>query len=460
MTKKHTKPHINRGISLLSMAIVLAIVLLAAPIGMQRYARFLEEQDWTVTATHLSTVNQAARQYVKDNYDTLLNQVKSAGHVTMTGQALRDKGYLPAGFALANNSTQHYILAVTLNPTQTDKLVAFVLTTGGHEMTFNAQRYIAQNTPGLGGYIYPANIANGAGGGWQINLSGMGLSGQTGHLVTYLTSDVLAGGAEESDRLYRFTVKGRPDLNRMHTGIDMNNNDLTNAKAVNGETGNFSGTVIAQGDVKSQNGWLITRSGKGWLNEEHGGGLYMSDNDWIRSVNNKGIYTGGEVQAGTLRSNGRLTTGEYLQINGQARPGGACSANGLQGSTPDGAILSCVRGVWTGPVFNRRYVYVGGYTGAYSGKNTTGKPIRVYAYGGNPPPSWMGEDVNNCGNTYALVGVVNGITVANATDFNGGWNKSGNIAFDVPMGGAWSIISGGLPAYGCAPGSFSVFSYQ
>ncbi|HDO7154532.1 TPA: shufflon system plasmid conjugative transfer pilus tip adhesin PilV [Klebsiella pneumoniae] len=401
MTKKNAKPHINRGISLLSMSIVLAIVLLAAPIGMQRYASFLEEQGWTVTATHLSTVNQAARKYVKDNYDTLLNQVKGGGNVTITGQTLRDKGYLPAGFALTNNSTQNYILAVTRNPTQTDKLVAFVLTAGGQEMTFKAQRYIAQSTTGLGGYIYPANIANGAGGGWQINLSSMGLSGQTGHLVTYLTSDVLAGGAEESDRLYRFAVNGRPDLNRMHTGIDMNNNDLNNAKAVNGETGNFSNTVTAQGDVKSQNGWLITRSGKGWLNEEHGGGLYMSDNDWIRSVNNKGIYTGGQMQAGTVQSNGRMTAGEFVQINGVATAGWGCSPNGLIGRNANGAILSCKDGIWTTSEKLRDFQTVSGapacgkynYSNAYcpAGKQLLSGGYVLSRWGGD---GWNTPDVN------------------------------------------------------------------
>lgn len=346
MTKKMTKPRINRGISLISMGIVLGIVLIAAPIGMQRYASFLEEQGWTVTATHLSTVNQAARKYVKDHYDTLFNQVKGGGTVTVTGKTLRDKGYLPSGFALTNNSTQNYILAVTRNPGQTSKLIAFVLTAGGQEMTFKAQRYIAQNTSGLGGYIYPANIANGAGGGWQVNLSGMGLSGQTGHLVTYLTSDVLAGGAEESDRLYRFAVNGRPDLNRMHTNIDMNSKDINNAKAVNGKTGNFSNTITAKNDIKSQNGWLTTRSGKGWLNEEHGGGLYMDDNNWIKSVNGKGFYTSGQVKGGTVRAEGRLSTGDILQLDAVNTAGATCPRNGAISRDAGGAILSCQARVW------------------------------------------------------------------------------------------------------------------
>lgn len=374
MTAEVANPRINRGVSLISMAIVLGIVLIAAPIGLERYSNYIEEQTWVVTATHLSTVSQGARRYVKDNYDALLNQVKGGGNVTVTGQTLRDKGYLPAGFSLTNNNAQTYILAVTRNPTQTDKLVAFVLTSGGQDIAFKGQRYIAQNTSGLGGYIYPANIANGAGGGWQVNLSSLGLSGQSGHLAAYLTSDVLAGGAEESDRLYRFQVNGRPDLNKMHTAIDMGANDLNNANVVDANTGNFKqnvngqnvyasadmsanrlaanssvwsgGWIGAVGDVRSDTGWLISKHGKGWLNEDHGGGLYMDDNDWIKSVNGKGIYTSGQLKGGTVRADGRASVGEYLQLDGTANAGWGCSPNGLVGRTPEGILLSCQNGIW------------------------------------------------------------------------------------------------------------------
>lgn len=353
---------------------MLGIVLIAAPIGLERYSNYIEEQTWVVTATHLSTVSQGARRYVKDNYDALLNQVKGGGNVTVTGQTLRDKGYLPAGFSLSNSNAQTYILAVTRNPAQTDKLVAFVLTAGGQDIAFKGQRYIAQNTTGLGGYIYPADVANGAGGGWQVNLASMGLSGQSGHLAAYLTSDVLAGGAEESDRLYRFQVNGRPDLNKMHTAIDMGANDLNNANVVDANTGNFKqnvngqnvyatadmsanrlaantsvwsgGWIGAVGDVRSDTGWLISKHGKGWLNEDHGGGLYMDDNDWIKSVNGKGIYTSGQLKGGTVRADGRASVGEYLQLDGVATEGQGCSPNGLQGRNAAGSVLSCVNGVW------------------------------------------------------------------------------------------------------------------
>ncbi|CAI2793380.1 Tfp pilus assembly protein PilE [Serratia grimesii] len=378
MTDNVTRPRINRGLSLISMAIVLGIVLIAAPIGLERYSNYIEEQTWVVTATHLSTVSQGARRYVKDNYDTLLNQVKGGSNVTVTGQILRDKGYLPAGFSLTNNNTQTYILAVTRNPAQTDKLVAFVLTAGGQDIAFKGQRYIAQNTSGLGGYIYPANIANGAGGGWQVNLSSLGLSGQSGHLAAYLTSDVLVGGAEESDRLYRFQVNGRPDLNKMHTAIDMGANDLNNSNNINAQTGNYQqninaqnlvardgitagGGIAAAGDIRSNSGWLITKNGKGWLNEDHGGGLYMDDNDWIKSVNGKGIYTSGQLKGGTVRSDSRLSAGEVLQLDQANSAGTWCGGAGLISRDGAGAVLSCVNNVWTptgGKIDNNRCQWV------------------------------------------------------------------------------------------------------
>ena len=477
MTAEVANPRINRGVSLISMAIVLGIVLIAAPIGLERYSNYVEEQTGVITATHLRTVSQGARRYVKDNYDTLLNQVKGGGNVTVTGQILRDKGYLPTGFSLTNNNTQNYILAVTRNPAQTDKLVAFVLTAGGQDIAFKGQRYIAQNTSGLGGYIYPANIANGAGGGWEVNLASMGLSGQSGHLAVYLTSEVLAGGAEESDRLYRFQVNGRPDLNKMHTAIDMGANDLNNANAINAKTGNFSedvtgkrvvaneyvysnGWISAKGDIKSDTGWLITKHGKGWLNEDHGGGLYMDDNDWIKSINNKGIYTGGQLKGGSVRADGRASVGEYLQLDGTANEGWGCSPNGLVGRTGDGALLYCQNGLWrsTGKG-NGAYQQLGYHIGNYSGSNPGTSTMSVSALGGQSTKNW-GVNDGSCDNTYALTAFVNGLNVATSINNNPQWAKSTTINFTVPAGATFNIVSDPLPDRGCSPGSFNVLSYQ
>lgn len=69
------------------------------------------------------------------------------------------------------------------------------------------------------------------------------------------------------------------------------------------------------------------------------------------------INTYGDIHAdrnitasGNMDVSGRVTVGEFIQLNGQATVGATCSPNGLQGRTAEGKILSCVNGVWTGSV--------------------------------------------------------------------------------------------------------------
>lgn len=363
---------VHRGNMLLQFGIVMAIVLIISPGAMDRYAAMQQEKVWTGTASHLSFVAQAGKRYVRDNRDTLLTQVAS-GPVVITGATLRTQGYLPAGFSLTNDSGQSYQLAVAKDPGQAGQLVAFVLTTGGSEIPYKGLRQIATDTEGMGGYVWPANTAVGADGGWQAKLADYGLSGQQGRLAAFLSADALGTDADESDRLYRYQVNGRPDLNRMHTAIDMNGNNINNGGTVNAATGAFTGQVsagtnvtaggnvaangnvtagnaiTANNDIRSNTGWVITRGGKGWLNETYGGGFYMSDDQWVRSVNNKNIYTGGQVRGGTVRADGRLSTGENLQLDGVNTAGAGCSPNGQVSRDSSGAILSCVNGVWKTP---------------------------------------------------------------------------------------------------------------
>ncbi|WP_426575570.1 shufflon system plasmid conjugative transfer pilus tip adhesin PilV (plasmid) [Xenorhabdus stockiae] len=356
MTANTPLPPINRGLSLVSLALVLAIVLLAAPIGMQKYADYTDQRAWNMTAEHHTTVSQGARRYIKDNYISLLNKVKDGKPHSISVQELRGKNYLPPGFALTNNNNQTYLLSVARNPDKKDSMVAFILTTGGSEIPFKGLRFISTGITGLGGYIYPDNIANGAGGGWQVDLKKFGLSGKSGHIVSYLSSEVLGTDAEEGDRLYRIAVPGSPHLNQMKTSIDLNENDINNGRNINAKNGNFSDSMTATNNITSNNGWIVTQGDNGWKNTTHNGGFYMSDDNWIRSLNDKGISTGGpikagsieskgEVKAGSIQSTGRVSTDEFLQL-GIAAVGAACNSNGLIGRDKDGNILSCKSRVW------------------------------------------------------------------------------------------------------------------
>lgn len=411
---------VHRGGMLLQLIMVLAIVLMVLPGSMDRYAENQQEKVWTGVASHLSFVAQAGKRYIRDNRDTLLNQVGS-GPVTISGATLKAQGYLPAGFSLTNDSGQAYQLAIAKDPGQAGQLVAFVLTTGGSDIPYKGLRQIAADSEGMGGYIWPSNMAIGADGGWQARLTDYGLSAQQGRLAAFLSADALGTDADESDRLYRYQVNGRPDLNRMHTAIDMNGNNINNGGTVNAATGAFSGQVTAGGsvtansdvnagnnvnasngitannDIRSNNGWIITRGGKGWLNETYGGGLYMSDDQWVRSVNDKSIYTGGQLQGGTVRANGRLSTGDALQLDGVHSEGESCSPNGLFTRDGAGNPLSCVNGVLKGPGKLKDFQAVNGgdACGKYSFSKVYCPAGKVLLSGGYVLSRWGGDGWNS-----------------------------------------------------------------
>ncbi|HDT0003695.1 shufflon system plasmid conjugative transfer pilus tip adhesin PilV [Klebsiella pneumoniae] len=375
------KKKIHRGMVSIEIAIALVIVMVAGIYGMSRYSQYLTELEWSVEARHMDAVTAAAKSYIRDNRETLQNQVGAGGSVKLTGAQLQQAGYLPQGFTLTNTSAQTFQVAIVRNPSDNTKLVGFVLTQGGQPISYKGLRYIAQSINGAGGYIQTANQAEGAYGSWKMNLSSYGLTGQSGRLAVWLSSDVLGADDQESDRLYRYALASRPELNRMHTAIDMNNNNLNNVATVNAKKGAFTENVTAKNgnfsegvtakngtfseninakngafsqgittgsDIRSNDGWLITQNSKGWMNATHGGGWYMSDNDWMRSLNNKNVYTGGEIRGGALTSEGRLTIGEYSLHQKVEVAGTACPQIGLQARDASGGALFCQSGVWAG----------------------------------------------------------------------------------------------------------------
>ncbi|HDI8414270.1 TPA: shufflon system plasmid conjugative transfer pilus tip adhesin PilV, partial [Escherichia coli] len=228
---------------------------------------------------------------------------------------------------------QSYITGIRRNQT-TGRLEALTCSTGGQNIKEDGLRSVAGQLPGLGGYIGKNGTATGAFGAWTDKPGDYGLTCSAGHIAVVMTGDDL----QESDRLYRFQVPGRPELNQMHTAINMGGNDINNAGNLNGQK------ATVKGDITSEDGWLITRNNKGWMNTTHGGGFTMTDSQWIRAVNNKGITTdgeikGGKVSGGTIRSDGRLSTGEYLQLDKTAVANTKCSPDGLVGRDSKGAIL-------------------------------------------------------------------------------------------------------------------------
>lgn len=86
------------------------------------------------------------------------------------------------------------------------------------------------------------------------------------------------------------------------------------------------GDIVAAGNTQSNysyanevhaSGWFRSTGNGGWYSAAYGGGLHMTDPDWIRSYNNKNMYTGGQMQAGSLQSNSTLSVAGNSTVGSQ-----------------------------------------------------------------------------------------------------------------------------------------------
>lgn len=331
----------QRGFSLIETMFVLLLITLAVSGAFVWQERYYESLNQKETAQHAKLVADAAGKYVKDNYSAVLAAAGPTTPATITVAMLRATNYLPSGFSDRNNYGQTYTIRA-IEPTA-NLLQTVVLTTGGSTIPELGIRRIAKLIGAKGGYISTTNTAliQGSSGGWQIPLAPYSVSPGAGRIGTAL---FVEDGAVINDYLHRSAVPGHPEVNRMNTAINMNSNDITNGGVVTAATIN-GGTVNSFGHTTA-GAWLQTSGNNGWRNTTHNGGWYMSDPSWLRSVANKGIYTEGEMRAGTLRSLDRTTVGEYLQLSGVATEGTACSPNGLVSRNIAGLTLSCQSGVW------------------------------------------------------------------------------------------------------------------
>ncbi|EJN4422158.1 shufflon system plasmid conjugative transfer pilus tip adhesin PilV [Escherichia coli] len=420
----------DKGFILLEVLAGLIVIGIATPMIYSEIEDWLNEQLYQSAALHADEYNNAIKNYVADKTSSLSSK-------TITVNELIQQGYLNNGFSRSPFG-QSYITGIRKN-NLSGRLEALTCTTGGQDIKEDGLRRIAGQINGLGGFMLQNNSVTGSFGGWTDLGSNYQITCNKGHIAMRMAGKDL----EESDRLYRYSVPGRPDLNRMHTGIDMNNNSITNINEASGKNARFSGDVTS-------NRWL----------HPNGGGFTMTDSQWIRAVNNKGITTegelkGGKVSGGTVRSEGRLSTGEYLQLDKTATAGTSCSLDGLVGRDSKGAILSCQSGAWRAiGAPDGSYTNLGSHRGTFNGRNNGSGTLFVYASGGN------GAGGGDCANTSNIQGYVNGAFIGMNASNNPSYGKTAFISFAVPVGASYQIISRPTQNYACGNGVFSVYVYQ
>nr|WP_237703600.1 shufflon system plasmid conjugative transfer pilus tip adhesin PilV [Erwinia sp. Ejp617] len=468
---------IDRGDTLFSLSLVLAITLIAAPVAYQRYADYMQLKEWDVTASQMNTLSFSAKRFIKDHYNELQDQLLGRSSLVIDCGELAQQGYLPSGFSLKNNQGQTYQLVMSTARNEHSGMTSMLITLGGSAIAYKGLRYIARSMEGAGGYIYSPGMAKGADGAWDMDLQALGVTAESGHLVNYLSAVMPGTVKADSDRLYRYRVEGRSDLNQMHTSVDMNGNGINNISQLNASTGNFQGNIggkrivahqalwsdgniMAEGDIRSTGGWILTRQANGWMNEDHQGGFYMDDDRWVKSYKGKGIYTSGELKAGTINAEGRLTANEYLKIKGHGIIDNSCEDNGLLANGDNDTLLICQQGRWqsTGKS-SGAYQQTGLFNGSYNGLNSTNRTQWIMASGGNAV-STARAGMGECRNSSSIIASINGVQIANNSNDNVETPSSSFISFPAPPKSRYSVTSFPAKKYGCGSGIFRLSIYD
>ena len=125
------------------------------------------------------------------------------------------------------------------------------------------------------------------------------------------------------------------------------------------------------------NEWLYTTGNTGWYNSTHGGGWYMSDSTWIRSYNDKNIYTGGTIKSGNAMETRYINSiGGNLDINSRG------NTLFINVNADSGANLNMNR-AWSGSQGSEISIYNSKGKGwGYIG-NSNNTFYRIYGAGGS-----------------------------------------------------------------------------
>ena len=102
----------------------------------------------------------------------------------------------------------------------------------------------------------------------------------------------------------------------MYGSLNLYSGDITTTGKVQGKT--ITATVDMNTNTIYASNWFRSRGTTGWYSEDYGGGWYMTDADWIRAYNGKGITTNGNMSiGGCIQSNNIInTTFEYQSNRG------------------------------------------------------------------------------------------------------------------------------------------------
>lgn len=395
----------KKGFSLLELILVLGVGSMMAFMRFQDMKTEQENVMAKAVGQQMKQIGEAVNGYINIRYDKLSTLTSSSSQSSdpgprtcngsgceITYQTLINEGLLPVSYTGINAQKSSYKIMLKRSGATPNYVVNGLITTTLPWSESGKLRYDllgkAMQEAGIdSGMTRTTSNAFGYGGQWSetsANFNNITSAGQlafrvgfnsalysvylrrdgtlpmTGNLnmggqSVYNAQDITAAGTTTTGILETNTATVGATLNvagvtTLASDLNVSGNGQVNGNLNSNKT--LSGaTVTSRSETYTQN-WFRTLGDGGIYFQKYGGGWNMGDTATINAYGGKNVQTsagfyGGYIKStGNIDANGRVNAGEFIYINGQANVGWGCSPNGLQGRTPEGAILSCVNGVW------------------------------------------------------------------------------------------------------------------
>ncbi|MDX6967853.1 shufflon protein [Enterobacter hormaechei] len=395
----------KKGFSLLELILVLGVGSMMAFMRFQDMKTEQENVMAKAVGQQMKQIGEAVNGYINIRYDKLSTLTSSSSQSSdpgprtcngsgceITYQTLINEGLLPVSYTGINAQKSSYKIMLKRSGATPNYVVNGLITTTLPWSESGKLRYDllgkAMQEAGIdSGMTRTTSNAFGYGGQWSetsANFNNITSAGQlafrvgfnsalysvylrrdgtlpmTGNLnmggqSVYNAQDITAAGTTTTGILETNTATVGATLNvagvtTLASDLNVSGNGQVKGNLNSNKT--LSGaTVTSRSETYTQN-WFRTLGDGGIYFQKYGGGWNMGDTATINAYGGKNVQTsagfyGGYIKStGNIDANGRVNAGEFIYINGQANVGWGCSPNGLQGRTPEGAILSCVNGVW------------------------------------------------------------------------------------------------------------------
>lgn len=173
------------------------------------------------------------------------------------------------------------------------------------------------------------------GGSSSATLSTSGSLSTTAQGTLWGSSNDGAGSGLDADTVDGLHASSFALASHTHSYLPLSGGTLTGALAANAGISQDGFTILNGSDT-----WLRTNGQTGWYSATYGGGWYMTDSTYVRTYNNKSIYTAGEVLAG---GNVTAYSDRRLKTNIEVIPDALAKVSTLSGYTFDRVDMDTAR---------------------------------------------------------------------------------------------------------------------